>query len=670
LGEDPRGTWTLRITDTVGSGILTSVISWSLQIYGHTLEPVFVPAGVWVPEEGGSASIGLKGDPRAGASVSVTFADGTATGGSDCSTAGVDYDNDAPAAQTLTSGETEHSLNVITVCSENVADGDETFTVTLTASPGVFDSSPPHCSSSTTCTVKVTIVDDDMVVKVPTTWGLVPSGLAVGDRFRLLFRTSTTRDATATAIGEYDRFVRAAASATGAHDDLGNHAHRFKVFGSTEAVSARVHNGLWDGSGWVDGSTTVSSSGVPTYWLGGGKYAANYFELCAFGDLSAGEKTALENRFHYANIRSESGAAETIDRDPFTGTGQSCETRENLFLGAPTDVGHGAAGAATAGGDAWDFSPWSEGSRAGSESGPLYALSPVFTVSSDPTVDLVVAPTSVTEGGSVAVSVTISAAQSQDITIPLAFTDDAATKNTDYTPISGLVIPANMTSSAATMLFTTQDDIYEKDEKFTISLGALPATVQAGVATAAEVTITDDADRPEMSIAWTGGATTVEEGAAASFTVTADRASSFDQGIAVSTLDGSAAPLAEGDADYTALSGATVTMTAESTTAVGTVNVTEDRLDEAAREQFRVELDTPPSSADYTIAAGNRRSGDIGIIDQDPTQVTLTVVGGAAAVAENGGEKVITVETGRAMEGSESLTVALDLKGRAAAGTD
>ncbi len=670
LGEDPRGTWTLRITDTVGSGILTSVISWSLQIYGHTLEPVFVPAGVWVPEEGGSASIGLKGDPRAGASVSVTFADGTATGGSDCSTAGVDYDNDAPAAQTLTSGETEHSLNVITVCSENVADGDETFTVTLTASPGVFDSSPPHCSSSTTCTVKVTIVDDDMVVKVPTTWGLVPSGLAVGDRFRLLFRTSTTRDATATAIGEYDRFVRAAASATGAHDDLGNHAHRFKVFGSTEAVSARVHNGLWDGSGWVDGSTTVSSSGVPTYWLGGGKYAANYFELCAFGDLSAGEKTALENRFHYANIRSESGAAETIDRDPFTGTGQSCETRENLFLGASTDVGHGAAGAATAGGDAWDFSPWSEGSRAGSESGPLYALSPVFTVSSDPTVDLVVAPTSVTEDGSVAVSVTISAAQSQDITIPLAFTDDAATKNTDYTPISGLVIPANMTSSAATMLSTTQDDIYEKDEKFTISLGALPATVQAGVATAAEVTITDDADRPEMSIAWTGGATTVEEGAAASFTVTADRASSFDQGIAVSTLDGSAAPLAEGDADYTALSGATVTMTAGSTTAVGTVNVTEDRLDESAREQFRVELDTPPSSADYTIAAGNRRSANIGIIDQDPTQVTLTVVGGAAAVAENGGEKVITVETGRAMEGSESLTVALDLKGTAAAGTD
>ncbi|MYH06319.1 MAG: hypothetical protein F4194_07570 [Acidimicrobiia bacterium] len=339
-------------------------------------------------------------------------------------------------------------------------------------------------------------------------------------------------------------------------------------------------------------------------------------------------------------------------------------------MGAPTDVGHGAAGAATAGGDAWDFSPWSEGSRAGSESGPLYALSPVFTVSSDPTVDLVVAPTSVTEGGSVAVSVTISAAQSQDITIPLAFTDDAATKNTDYTPISGLVIPANMTSSAATMLSTTHDDIYEKDEKFTISLGALPATVQAGVATAAEVTITDDADRPEMSIAWTGGATTVEEGAAASFTVTADRASSFDQGIAVSTLDGSAAPLAEGDADYAALSGATVTMTAGSTTAVGTVNVTEDRLDEAAREQFRVELDTPPSSADYTIAAGNRRSGDIGIIDQDPTQVTLTVVGGAAAVAENGGEKVITVETGRAMEGSESLTVALDLKGTAAAGTD
>ena len=673
LGENSKGTWTLRIIyDGSPFARTTMVTSWGLTVYGHTKAQVVVPAGVWVPEKAGSASIDLKGDPLLEVSLTAAFADGTAVGGSDCSTDSPDFDNDSPATQTLTAGTSAHSLSVISVCSDTSGEGDETFTVTLTASPGVFDTSEPHCSSPTTCTVTVHIIDDDEVVPVPTDWGLVPSNLNAGDRFRLLFKTSTTRDATATGIGVYDSFVRAAASASGAHNDLKAYADRFKVFGSTEAVPARVHNALWNGTGWVDGSTTTSSSGVPIYWPTGEKYADNYYELCDFGSLSDSEKTALENGFHYGNIRSESGASETTDREPFTGTGQSCETLDNLYLGASPDVRHGAAGAATEGDNAWDVSPWSEGSKPGSESGPFYALSPVFEVSSAPTVDLVVTPTEVAEGGSVTLSATISTAQSVMLSIPLSYTDGTAKEGLDYSTTGDLIFPANMTTSLTKTLSITEDNVYEKDETFTISLDTLPSTptLQPGATSSVEVTITDEADRPQMSIAWTNSAVTVEEGKEASFTITADRASSFDQAITVSTGEASSPPSAASGFDYTALSGTTITLPAGALTATGAIRVTKDRLDESTREKFRVELDAPSATADYTIHSVDYRSADLSIIDQNPTNISLSVQGGAAAIAEEGGTKEFTVGISRALEGSESLTVTLNLAGTAEAGTD
>ncbi|MCY4174878.1 MAG: S8 family serine peptidase, partial [Acidimicrobiaceae bacterium] len=670
LGEDPRGDWTLRMSDLVSSGAGAAVASWSLEIHGHTRALVEAPAAVWVSEEAGSVSVELSGDPLLAATVTAALVDGTATGGSDCSTVGTDFDNSTPAALMLAAGTSAYTTSAITVCSDTDKEGDETFQLRLTASPGVFNASESHCASPTECTVTVTIIDDDTVVKVPSDWGLIPSGMSTGDQFRLLFKTSTTRDAAASRIEVYDSFVRAAAVAPEAHDALEPYADRFKVFGSTEAVSARLYNALWNGTGWVDGSTSVSSSGVPTYWLGGAKYADNYFELCAFSALSDAEKTALENQFYFANIRLESGSVETASRKPFTGTSQSCATSASLFLGASPDAAHGAAGAAAAGGNAWDVSPWSEGTTGRSELRPFYALSTVFEISDDPIVDLVVSPASVTEGNSVALSVRISEAQKAAVTIPVVFTDDTATGGADYTPVSSLVIGANMTESSAVMLATAQDSVYEGDETFDIALGRLPDSVQVGSMHTASVTITDDADRPQMSIAWTGGVTTVAEGAEASFTVTAERESSFDQRIAVSTMQATAAPIATSDVDYTALSGTTVTLTAGTTTVAGKVKIASDRFDEPAREKFRVRLDAPASSSGYTLDSTDFESADIGIIDQNPTAITLSLKDGTAAIAENGGSKVLILATSRPMTGTESLTVRLALAGTAAAGVD
>jgi len=670
LGEDSRGNWTLRVTDSVNSGTSSTVSSWSIEIYGHTRAQVVSPATVWVSEGAGSVSIELSGDPLLSTMVTATLSTGTASGGSDCSTGGTDFDDDVPAVQTLSKGASSHTLSAIVVCSDTENEGDETFTVALTASSGVFDTSEAHCSSSTECIVTVVIIDDDLVVKVPSDWGLIPSGLNAGDRFRLLFRTSAERDATASDIAVYDSFVQSLASAPEAHADLGNYAEQFKVFGSTQAVSARTHNALWNTSGWVDGSRSSSSSGVPIYWLNGAKYADNYFGFCAYSSLSSSEKTALENQFHYGNIRSESGAVETMRREPFTGTGQSCETSETLFLGASPNVAHGAAGAVSAGGNAWDVSPWAEGTTSNSETRPFYALSPVFIASADPLVNLTVTPTSVAEGESVAISVSISEAQSAPLTIPLTYIDETAVSSADYTAVNSLVIPANMTASSTVMLSIVQDSFYESDETFSIALGKLPDSVQAGATSKALVTITDETDRPQMTIDWTGGATTVNEGAMASFTVTANRASSFDQSIVVSTQQATSDPIAMSDIDFAALRAQVVTMTAGTTTAFGAVTTTSDRLDEAAREKLRVVLDAPLSSAEYTIDSTDNESADLQIVDQNPTVVKLAVVGGTAAIAEAGGSKLITLRTARPLVGMESLTVQLTLTGTAQAGTD
>ena len=49
--------------------------------------------------------------------------------------------------------------------------------------------------------------------EVPTDWSLIPAGLGPGDQFRLLFVSSTTRDATSSDIADYDAHLQSAAAA-------------------------------------------------------------------------------------------------------------------------------------------------------------------------------------------------------------------------------------------------------------------------------------------------------------------------------------------------------------------------------------------------------------------------------------------------------------------------
>ena len=99
---------------------------------------------------------------------------------------------------------------------------------------------------------------------VPSGWSLKPTGLTAGDQFRLLFLSSTKRNATATAIADYNTFVQTRAAA--GHADIQAYSAGFRVVGCTAAVDARDN-------------TSTTGTGVPIYWLDGNKVADNYADF-------------------------------------------------------------------------------------------------------------------------------------------------------------------------------------------------------------------------------------------------------------------------------------------------------------------------------------------------------------------------------------------------------
>ena len=66
---------------------------------------------------------------------------------------------------------------------------------------------------------------------MPRAWPLKPSGVSPGGSFRLLFVTSTTRNAQSSNIADYNGFVQGRAAA--GHAAISAFSSQFRVLGST-----------------------------------------------------------------------------------------------------------------------------------------------------------------------------------------------------------------------------------------------------------------------------------------------------------------------------------------------------------------------------------------------------------------------------------------------------
>ena len=249
--------------------------------------------------------------------------------------------------------------------------------LTFTASTRTF-AGTPGAADVGTLTVKVTAtdtgsatVDDrfDIVVSASLTplppptsgtvvsvgWPLTPSGLSGGDKFRLIFATSTTRDATSTDIRDYNTFVQTAAAA--GHSAIQAYSSGFRVVGCTAAVNARDSTAT---------TFTTTNKGVPIYWLGGNKVADDYED---FYDGSWDDETNTKNELGSAWVSSDSSNL------LFTGCGSDGTSSTNNALGASHVLLGGQTGRGNPMGGATGGS--------GSYTRPFYGLSEVFEVTSE-----------------------------------------------------------------------------------------------------------------------------------------------------------------------------------------------------------------------------------------------------------------------------------------------
>ena len=202
---------------------------------------------------------------------------------------------------------------------------------------------------------------------VPGDWALKPSGLSGGDQFRLLFITSTGRNAQSTDIADYNTFVQGAAAA--GHQAIRSHSSGFRVVGCTEAVDARDNT-----------STTYTSAdkGVPIYWLGGNKVADEYED---FYDESWDDE---------ANPKNESGLVRDLSgTSNGMVTGCNHDGTEAIFRGGGATTSEALGRSMVRRGRLDSSSDGPLSSSAGSydnhNSRPLYSLSQVFQVNTPAT---------------------------------------------------------------------------------------------------------------------------------------------------------------------------------------------------------------------------------------------------------------------------------------------
>ena len=207
-------------------------------------------------------------------------------------------------------------------------------------------------------TFTLSVIDDDPppdafgTYTVPYDWALKPSGLAEGDTFRLMFMSSTRRNAQSGNIGAYDAFVQGRAAA--GHSAIRRYSDLFRAVGSTSNVDARDH---------LEMNPGVHGDGHPVYWLNGPRIAT---------DNNGFWRSTWEN-WGETDRRTESGSQGDSDWH-WTGTNTD-GTKAGGPLGSGNMVVRGRFLA-----NAGDEDPISHVSTLASQSHSLYAMSPVFRV--------------------------------------------------------------------------------------------------------------------------------------------------------------------------------------------------------------------------------------------------------------------------------------------------
>ncbi len=255
----------------------------------------------------------------------------------------------------------------------------------------------------------------------------------------------------------------------------------------------------------------------------------------------------------------------------------------------------------------------------------------------------------VTEGGSVQVSVNLSADPERRVVIPLVKTPRGGVEELDYSGLPSSVVFASGETERE-FPFTATDDSEDDDgEAVVLSFGTLPARVSGGGGTTLAI-LDNDGDRggggggggggsgsprPMVSVE---GSEASESAGAVVFAVMLSAASSSAVTVDYATADGAGSAGARAGSDFTATSG-TLTFPARTTAAqLIRVAITDDGNDEAEAETFTLTLRNP---ANASLAGGGAELQVTGTIrDDDDPEVSVSFGSSGYEVSEGGTVRV------------------------------
>ena len=249
---------------------------------------------------------------------------------------------------------------------------------------------------------------------------------------------------------------------------------------------------------------------------------------------------------------------------------------------------------------------------------------------------------------SVTVTATLNVAVQGGFTVLASTSDGDAAAPGDYTALTGTLLTFAGEAGEEQMFPVTieDDDVAEGEESFTVSLSGLSGNaVPVGLGSPATVTITDD-DADNVTV--TLGAASVSEDLT-SVTVTATLNVAVQGGFTVlaSTSDGDAAA----PGDYTALTGTLLTFAGEAgEEQMFPVTIEDDDVAEG-EESFTVSLSGLSGNA---VPVGLGSPATVTITDDDADNVTVTL--GAASVSED-----LTSVTNVAVQGGFTVTATLNV---------
>ena len=218
----------------------------------------------------------------------------------------------------------------------------------------------------------------------------------------------------------------------------------------------------------------------------------------------------------------------------------------------------------------------------------------------------------VEEGRDAVLSVTLSGAVAEPVSLRYETMNESAEAVRDYSPTFGALTFAPGQVERTVTIPTLPDDVDEADESFALLLTAvdLPDGVNLG-AVQATIVIADDDDPPVLSIL----DATVAEGEVAEFVVSLDPASERQVTAAYATGDGTA----QAAEDYAAVSRTTLTFYAGDTARAISIATIQDTRNEDA-EEFVVTLSNPSHA---TLVAGAATATATIIDDDAPPELSI-----------------------------------------------